>query len=376
MAGSRPTGFETYRRGQVEVSFPLENIGTSLPQLLATVAGNLYELSHLSGIRLEALDLPPAFTRAHPGPAFGIAGTRQACAVRDRPIIGTIVKPSVGLTPEATAELARDLALAGLDFIKDDELQANSSSSPFHDRLTAVMTALHEVADSTGRLPMYAANITDTFEEMLRHADDVEAAGGTCVMISVNAVGLVALEALRKRCALPIHAHRNGWGALTRQPLLGYSYEVWQQLWRLAGADQLHVNGLRNKFWEPDASVIASARAVLTPTNGDAGAMPVFSSAQSAEQAADTFAALKTVDLMYVCGGGILAHPDGAAAGVASVRQAWEAAATGVDADEFATDHPELRRALETFRPRGRTSPVGVNDSATTSDTAATRGPA
>ena len=338
-----------FHRGEVTLSFPLENVGTALPNLLATVAGNLFELQQLSGIRLEDLGLPAEFASAHPGPQFAVEGTRKLANVYGRPIIGTIIKPSVGLTPAQTADLAGDLALAGLDFIKDDELMANSPHSPFDLRVRAVMNRLHRVADKTGRLAMYAANVTDELDEMLRHVDAIAAACGTCVMVSVNAVGIAALREVRKRSSLPIHAHRNGWGALTRHPMLGYSYAVWQQLWRLAGADHLHVNGLRNKFWEPDESVLRSARAVLTPQNGGPGIMPVFSSAQSAVQAADTYAALGSTDLMYVCGGGIMAHPDGVAAGVASIRQSWDAAMRGVPVDDYATSHQELQRALALF---------------------------
>lgn len=342
-----------FHRARVELSFPLENVGTALPTLLATIAGNLFELQQLSGIRLEDLHLPRAFAEAHPGPQFGIEGTRRVADVYDRPIIGTIIKPSVGLTPAETGQLAGVLARAGLDFIKDDELMANSPHSPFDKRLDAVLGALRDAADETGRMPLYAVNVSDELDEMLRHIDRVADAGGNCVMVSVNAVGIAALRAARLRSSLPIHAHRNGWGALTRHPLLGYSYSVWQQLWRLAGADHLHVNGLRNKFWEPDESVLRSARAVLTPMNGGPGAMPVFSSAQSADQAADTYDALGSIDLMYVCGGGIMAHPSGIAAGVRSIRQAWTAALDHVPLDTYAREHAELAEALELFgRPR------------------------
>ena len=85
-AGSSPV----YRRGRVVVSFPLHNIGPSLASLLSTVAGNLYELQELSGVRLEDLDLPDAFARRYPGPAFGVAGTRRVAGVKGRALVGTI----------------------------------------------------------------------------------------------------------------------------------------------------------------------------------------------------------------------------------------------------------------------------------------------
>lgn len=336
-------------RGEVELSFPLDNVGTALPNLLAMVAGNLFELRELAGIRLVDLVLPPAFSAAHPGPQFGIEGTRRIADVHNRPILGTIIKPSVGLSSTETAELAGTLARAGLDFIKDDELQANGLRSPFAERLDSVLDELRRAADETGVMPLYAINVSDELDDMLRHVDLVAARGGNCVMVNVNAVGISALRAVRLRSDLPVHAHRAGWGALTRHPALGYTFAVWQQLWRLAGADHLHVNGLRNKFWEPDDSVIASARLALTPINGGAAVMPVFSSGQSAAQTADTYAALGTADLIYICGGGIFAHPDGISAGVRSIRLAWSAALAGVPLKVYAQEHSELRRAMEFF---------------------------
>ncbi|MBI3856641.1 MAG: ribulose 1,5-bisphosphate carboxylase, partial [Planctomycetes bacterium] len=171
----------------------------------------------------------------------------------------------------------------------------------------------------------------------------------TCVMVSLNSVGLPALAKLRRHAALPIHGHRNGWGMLSRSPALGVSFVAMQKLWRLAGADHLHTNGLRNKFFEADDSVIASARACLAPMFGDRRVMPVLASGQWAGQAPDTYREIGGVDLVYLCGGGILAHAGGPAAGVASIRQAWEAALEGRSLDQAAAVHPELRQAIETY---------------------------
>jgi ribulose-bisphosphate carboxylase large chain len=354
LPGSRPprgmSGPIRYRRAEVVLSFPLENLGPSLPNLLATVAGNLYELREFSGLKLIDLDLPPAFAEAYPGPQFGVDGTRRLAGVGGRPIIGTIIKPSVGLAPEETAALVKTLIEAGLDFIKDDELMANAPHSPLERRVEAVMRVVNDFADRTGKKPMVAFNITDEIDAMLRHHDAVAAAGGTCVMVSLNSVGLPAVAHLRRHCRLPIHGHRNGWGMISRHPYLGMEFAAYSKLWRVAGVDHLHTNGLRNKFSEPDDSVIASARSCLTPMFG-ARLMPVFSSGQWAGQAPDTYQRVGSADLMYVCGGGIMAHPGGIAAGVASIRQAWEAALGGIPLDDYAREHVELRQALERFGP-------------------------
>lgn len=351
--GRQPNGISgstRYQRAEITLEFPLANLGANLPTLVATVCGNLYELSDHSGCKLLDLDLPPAFGEKYPGPQFSVEGTRKLAGVTDRPIIGTIVKPSVGFTAEQTADLVRELGEAGIDFIKDDELQADGPHCPLADRVAAVMRVINDLADRTGKKVMFAFNITDDLDAMLRHHDCVLAAGGTCVMVSLHSVGLPGLLELRRRCALPIHGHRNGWGMYGRHPQLGVEYPAWQKLWRLAGADHLHVNGLQNKFWEPDDSVVRSIQACRTPMfRPDDTAMPVISSGQWGGQAPETYRLTGTTDLMYVAGGGIMAHPQGPTAGLRALQQAWEAAVRGIDLNLYAQTHPELRETIAKF---------------------------
>jgi len=338
-----------YHRAEIEIAFPIANVGPNLPVLLATLAGNLFELGEVTGLRVLDVDIPTDYASQFPGPAFGIDGTRRLSGVHGRPMIGTIVKPSIGLTAEQTAAMVDDLCSAGIDFIKDDELIANPPYEPFDRRVAAVMRVLHKHADRLGRMPMYAFNISGSIDDMLRQHDTVQKAGGTCVMVSVNWAGFAGVEHLRRHSLLPIHGHRNGWGSLTRHPALGFSFEAYQKLWRLAGVDHLHVNGLRSKFWESDESVLRSARACLSPFAGVAPVMPVFSSGQWAGQAPDLFRQLQSTDLMHLAGGGIIGHPDGIHAGVASMREGWEAAAGGEDLDTYAKTHAALGRALSHF---------------------------
>lgn len=347
-------GTREYTRAEVTLSFPVENIGADLPNLRTMVAGNLFELRQFSGLRLKDLELPASFASEFPGPQFGIEGTREVVDVYDRPIIGTIIKPNIGLSPAETAETVADVVDAGVDFVKDDELIADPPYSPVEERIEAVMDVIHEHERKTGKEVMYACNITGGVNEMLERHDVVEEAGGNCVMVSINSVGISGLLALRRHADLPIHAHRNGWGALSRHPLLGFDYAAFHQFFRLAGADHMHVNGLRNKFCESDASVIRSAHACQEPIADESDrVMPVFSSGQWAGQAPDTYRIVGNSDLMYLAGGGILGHPDGAAAGVEHLKQGWEAAMEGIPLDEYAEDHEELRTAIDYYGPVG-----------------------
>ncbi|YBV94911.1 ribulose-bisphosphate carboxylase large subunit family protein (plasmid) [Phyllobacteriaceae bacterium JZ32] len=346
---------EVYARGRITLSWPMENIGPSLPNTLATVAGNLFELREVSALRLLDVTFPDDFAKVYPGPTAGIAGTRKLAGVEKGPLIGTIIKPSVGLDAQATAALVKKLAEGGIDFIKDDELQANGPHCPLEVRVKAVMRVLNDHAERTGKKPMYAFNITGEIDEMKRGADLVRETGGTCVMVGIHSAGLPGVAALRRHTDLPIHGHRNGWGLFSRSPDIGISFIAWQKFWRIAGVDHLHVNGLRNKFSEDGASSIASAKECLTPLfegDKDYTVMPVFSSGQSAEQIEDTYAALQSTDLIYCAGGGIMGHPQGVAGGIASLHEGWQAAVEGVSLDDYAKTHPALAAAIGMFRAR------------------------
>ncbi|PTX99087.1 ribulose-bisphosphate carboxylase large subunit family protein [Opitutus sp. ER46] len=353
LPGARGGG-AVYHRAEIAVSWSIENFGANLPTLVSTVQGNLYELAQFSGLRLVDLELPPGFTARYRGPQYGVDGCRELTKVMGRPLIGTIIKPSIGMTPAQTAGLVATLVEAGIDFIKDDELMADPPHSPFDARVDAIMRVINAHAERTGKKVMYAFNITDEVEAMRRHYDKVVAAGGTAVMLSLNSVGLTGAKQICDQGQLAIHGHRNGWGMLNRHPLLGMDFRAYQKLWRLAGVDQLHVNGIANKFWEPDDSVVRSIAACLAPMAGGVNGklrpvLPVVSSGQWGGQAPETFRRTQTLDLLYMAGGGIMAHPSGAGAGVRSLQTWWAAAAEGLTAAEAVSRYPELQPSVAKF---------------------------
>ncbi|MCD2514129.1 ribulose-bisphosphate carboxylase large subunit family protein [Comamonas endophytica] len=340
-----------WRRARVRISFPVANVGANLPTLAATVSGNLYDLGEASGLRLESMQLPAGYRAQFDLPRAGIAGTRERTGVAGGAMVGTILKPNVGFTAAQTAELVARLCAAGVDFIKDDEVCADPAHAPLAQRVPAVMAVVREHQQRTGKHVMVAFNITDETDAMKRHADLIEREGGSCAMASLNWCGYSALQTLRRHTGLALHGHRNGYGALSRHPLLGMSFPAYQTLWRLAGVDHMHVHGLQGKFSQPDEEVIASAQDCYTPlTDGiDDRVLPAFSSGQWAGTVEATWNAVRSDDLLFMSGGGILAHPDGPAAGVASIRQAWTAARAGIPAEEYAREAPELARALVFF---------------------------
>lgn len=341
-----------FKRADVDIAFPFDAIGTDLSALMTIAIGGTYSIKGLSGIRIVDMKLPDDYRGAHPGPQFGVAGSRKLTGVEGRPIIGTIVKPALGLRPPETAAMVGELIEAGVDFIKDDEKLMSPIYSPLAERVKTIMPLILDHEQKTGRKVMYAFGISHADpDEMMRNHDLVAEAGGNCAVININSIGFGGMAYLRKRSSLVLHAHRNGWDILTRHPGLGMDFKVWQQFWRLLGVDQFQINGIASKYWEPDASFIESFKAVTTPIfSPDDCALPVAGSGQWGGQAPETYERTgRTVDLLYLCGGGIVSHPDGPGAGVRAVQQAWQAAVEGIPLADYARSHAELAHSIEKF---------------------------
>lgn len=341
-----------FNRALVTIGFPFDAVGTDLSALMTIAIGGTFAIKGLTGLRVVGMKLPEEFRGAYPGPLYGVEGSRRLTGVEGRPIIGTIVKPALGLLPHETAELVGELISSGVDFVKDDEKLMSPRYSPLEERVKAIMPRVLDHEQKTGKKVMVAFNISHVDpDEMMRNHDIVLAHGGNAAVVNIASVGMGGMAFLRKRNQLCIHAHRNGWDVLTRHPGIGFDFAVWQQFWRLLGVDQFQINGIKIKYWEPDESFVRSFEAITTPIFEPADrALPVVCSGQWGGQAPETYQRTgRTVDLLYLCGGGIVSHPGGPAAGVVAVQQAWEAAVADIPLEEFAKSHPELKQSLEKF---------------------------
>lgn len=336
-----------FNRADVVIAYPLESIGTDIAALLTITLGGVFAARGLTGIRILDLDLPEAFA-CHPGPQFGIAGSRRLMGVAEAPMIASIIKPSLGLRPDEIAGVVAMLCEAGVDFIKDDEKMMNPAYAPFEARVDAIMPVIHAHAERTGKKVMYAFGISSADpDRMMRNHDHVVSRGGNAAVVNINSIGPGAMAFLRRRSALCLHAHRNGWDLLTRHPGLGWDFRPYQKLWRLLGVDQFQINGIGAKYWEGDDSFVQSFGDVMTPIFADADRpLPVVCSGQWGGQAFETWRRTgQTLDLMYLGGGGIHGHPGGPAAGVRAIRQAWQAAQDGLSPREAAAACPEFAAA-------------------------------
>ena len=341
------------KRADAVIAYPLDAVGTDIAALMTITIGGVFAIRGVTGIRVMDIDLPDAWS-CHPGPQFGVEGSRRLMGVQEGPMIASIIKPSLGLLPDETAEVVRQLCEAGVDFIKDDEKLMSPAYSPLEARVKAIIPVIEDHQQRTGKKVMYAFGISSADpDQMMRNHDIVTAHGGNAAVININSVGYGGMSFLRRRSALCLHAHRNGWDILTRHPALGMEFRAYQKIWRLLGVDQFQINGIQAKYWEPDDSFVASFKAVREPIFSDNDRpLPVVCSGQWGGQAFETYQRTgKTLDLMYLGGGGIHGHPMGLAAGVRAIRQAWDAAAVETPLDTYAATHPELRAALDKWGP-------------------------
>ena len=182
-----------YRRARVTISFPVANVGANLATLAAVVAGNLYDLGEVTGLRLDTIRLPAAFATALRCPSRASTERAGSPALRRARSSAPSSSRMSGMSADETAALVARLCAAGLDFIKDDEICADPEHAPLAARMPAVMAAVRAHQDKTGKSVMVAFNITDETDAMRRHADLIAREGGTCAMVSLNWCGFSAV---------------------------------------------------------------------------------------------------------------------------------------------------------------------------------------
>lgn len=331
----------------VEIGFPeaLFEPG-NIPQYLSVVAGNLFGLGSLKKVRLMDVIFPESLVRAHSGPKFGIEDARKILGVFDRPFVGTIIKPKVGLNPHDTAQVAAAAVRGGLDLLKDDETLTDQTFCPMVDRVEAVMAALDKVEKETGKKAFYAVNVTTGADQILDRAERAIDHGANMVMVDVLTAGFSALERLSRNVKVPIHVHRTMHGALTRDRGHGISMLVISRLVRLAGGTNLHTGSYMGKMAREVEENDLSRDALRGEWYGLKRVFPVASGGISPSAVAANLDGYG-VDCIIQAGGGVHGHPGGTTAGAKAMVQAVEAWEKSIPIDEYAKTHKELETALK-----------------------------
>jgi ribulose-bisphosphate carboxylase large chain len=334
---------------KVKIAYPIELFEPgNMPNVLSGVAGNVFGMKDLRNLRLNDIHFPEKLLRSFKGPKYGIAGIRKILKVPKRPLLGTIVKPKLGLKTKDHAKVAYDAWIGGCDIVKDDENLSSQSFNKFENRLAETVKAKEKAERQTGEKKVYMINITAESEEMLRRAKLVEDYGNEYAMVDVITAGWSALQTLRNRnFDLVLHAHRAGHAAFTKNPKHGIAMNVLAKLVRIVGMDQLHVGTVLGKMFEGRKEVLDNCKALKSPMKRIKPAMPVASGGLQQKHVPELIRIFGN-DFVIQMGGGI--HALGTKIGARAARQAVEATMGGVSLNAYAKNHKELKIALEKWK--------------------------
>jgi ribulose-bisphosphate carboxylase large chain len=336
---------------------------------LTLAIGNNQGMGDVEYAKMHDFYFPPKYLSKFDGPATTI---RDLWRVLGRPlqdggfIVGTIIKPKLGLRPEPFANACYDFWLGG-DFIKNDEPQGNQRFAPLKNTIPLVADAMRRAQDETGEAKLFSANITaDDYHEMVARGEFVletfaENADHVAFLVDGYVAGPQAITTARRQFPNQyLHYHRAGHGAVTSpQTKRGYTAFVLSKMARCQGASGIHVGTMSFGKMEGEKTDKNIARMIeqniaegpyytqdwlgFNPTT------PIISGGMNAIRIPGFFANLGHSNLIMTAGGGCFGHIDGAKAGATSMRQAEQCWKEGADPLQFAKDHAEFRRAFESF---------------------------
>jgi ribulose-bisphosphate carboxylase large chain len=345
----------------VKIAYPQELFEEgNMPQIYSSIAGNIFGMKMVDNLRLESIHWPKSIMRSFKGPMFGIPGVRKVLGVKDRPLVGTIVKPKLGLNEKEHAKVAYDAWVGGLDIVKDDENLSHMKFNKFEQRVKETLKLRDQAEKETGERKMYMPNVTAGCSDMLRRAKFVKDNGGEYMMVDIITTGWSGLQTLRdynQDLKLVMHAHRAEHAAFTRNPKHGISMLVIAETSRLIGVDQIHIGTVVGKMEgkeqdvvnigeEIEKRIIKEHGHVLGDNWGDM--KPVFAVCSGGLHPGQLPKLVEILgkDIIAQFGGGCHGHPGGTMKGAMAIRQAADAAVREIDLKQHAKSNYELREAL------------------------------
>ena len=335
------------RRAVVRIAFPEGNVGADLGALLVAVYG---KVSLDGAIKLVDLELPPSLVAKLPGPKHGIDGIRKALKAPERPLAMSIFKPTLGLPPEALAEMLAEQAAGGMDLVKDDEVLADATLDAARKRLELCRNAAEKARPSAPIL--HAVNLTGPADELVSRARTLSKDGAGALLFNALAYGLPMLAALAKdpEVTAPIMAHPALAGGTALEAQHGIAaHLLLGKLMRVAGADLVLFPSPYGSVGLRRESALKLAFALTRPLHGMKPAFPVPSAGITPSLVPQLIADYGS-DVVVNAGGAVHGHPDGARAGAEAFVAAVTATANKTPLADAAKDSPALKRALEVWK--------------------------
>ena len=349
----------------IKVAYPQELFEPdNVPNILSSIAGNILGMKIVKSIRLEDISFPKSILKSFAGPRYGIKGIRKMMGVKKRPLVGTIIKPKLGLNTKDHAQSAYESWIGGCDIVKDDENLASQKFNEFEKRLAKTLEMADKAEKETGEKKAYLVNVTAETKEMIKRAQLAEKQGNKYIMIDILTAGWAALQTLREsNFKMAIHAHRAMHAAFDRNPEHGISMMVISDFARLIGVDQIHIGTGIGKL-EGDIKDIEDIAEEISMSEVKANQKrlsqkwfnikSVFPVSSGGLHPGHVPFLIKHLgkDLVIQAGGGIHGHPSGTEAGAKAMRQAVEAVLKRKTLEKYSETHKELKQALKQWSIR------------------------
>ena len=332
----------------IQIAYPAVNFGNDLPLLITSLLGN--DASTSAQVKLLDIEFPEEFVKKFHGPRYGSDGIREFSGVADRPLLLNMIKPCTGLSPSEGAKIFHEVALGGVDFIKDDELLGNPTYSRPQERVREYKKAAENVFETTGHCVKYFVNVTSGAGEILENVKRVEEAGADGIMVNFAAVGYSILKLVAENTRLPILGHAAGSGMVYEGTLNGMASPLAVgKLARLAGADIVMVNTPYGGYPLLYQKYMQTLAQLLLPYYDLKPSMPSIGGGVHPGMV-EKYIREAGRDIVLAAGGAVQGHPGGADAGARAMRQAIDIVMSGQDFEEAARNEEELSAALKLWK--------------------------
>ncbi|VVB79217.1 Ribulose bisphosphate carboxylase [uncultured archaeon] len=390
------------QKSLVWIAYPwrLFDRGGNIQNILTYIVGNVLGMKEVSELKLLDVWFPPTMIEQYDGPNYTLDDMRKYLGVYKRPILGTIIKPKMGLTSSEYAEVCYDFWVGGGDFVKNDEPQANQDFCPYDKMVKYVKEAMDRAVKETGKKKVHSFNVSASdYETMIQRCEMIKNAGfekgSYAFLIDGITAGWMAVQTLRRKYPdVFIHFHRASHGAYTRKENpIGFSVLVLSKFARLAGASGIHTGtaGVGKMAGSPEEDIIAAKNILQFVAKGhffdqswgripgrDKDAIkivhedhahhvilehdswrgvkkccPIISGGLNPTLLKPFIDVMGGVDFITTMGAGCHAHPKGTQAGARALVQACEAYQKKIDIHKYAKTHKELAEAIEFFEKKG-----------------------
>ncbi|TAL48153.1 type III ribulose-bisphosphate carboxylase [archaeon] len=355
------TAFEI-KGNMVKVAYPIDlwEPGNA-PQLMSGIAGNIFGMKALQGLRLVDVSLPKDYLRHYKGPHYGIEGIRKILKVSKRPVTGAVPKPKIGYSAAEHAEIAFETWMGGFDLVKDDENLTSTSFNKFEERARLMLKMREKAERLTGEKKSALLNITGETRDMIRRAQFLHDLGWEFAMIDVVTCGNAAVQTMRDVCAdlgLAIHAHRAMHAAFDRVDSHGITMLVLAKMMRMIGVDEIHIGTVVGKLVGKKQEVMDIQKEITSKSVSKSSELldqnwgRIKPTLPVASGGLHPGIVPKVMDILgdNICllvSGGIHGHPKGTRAGAKAAMQAIHANMDKISLNEYAKTHKELAQALE-----------------------------